>query len=344
MDKPVHKSVYEPASLILAVAGFCLALSPARAAEDLSVPAGSHGNSATSATNTIDSDPLPSDPVATGGQWISLDGFRLHADCRGSGEVTILFEPGLGGSALEWQPIQLALAPRARVCVYDRGGYGSSDPAPSPRDARRLAREADQLLSELGVDGSLILVGHSFGGFIARLLAQRREEQMLALVLVDASHEEQLQRLETAGGKRMMPSGSRFVLSPQEVPDSLPEHLRQDILRDSRQHKAYASLHAEMAGFRQSARQVRISRVSVSYPVMVLRRGLDLYAGDSNGARKTAIWQELQEDLATLSPRGRVIVAENSGHHVHADEPLLLIRTLSLLIDDAESLIPTGQR
>lgn len=267
-------------------------------------------------------------------QRVDLGGFTLYADCRGSGEVTILFEAGLGGSALEWQAIQNALAPRARSCVYDRAGYGRSDPSPQSRDALHLAVEADQLLDALGVMGPLILVGHSFGGFVVRLLAMQRDADMLAMVLVDASHEDQLQRLEKANGRKMMPSGSNFFISPPSIPDSLPAAIRQRIQLHARQRKTYAALHAEMASFRRSAQQVSAARTLVDYPVFVVRRGLDLYAGEVRGARKTAIWNELQQDLATISHRGKLIVAESSGHHVHADQPQLLIDVLTELLDD----------
>ena len=107
------------------------------------------------AQETVDEDP-PLDFSFTQtapGQLIHLDGFRLHADCQGEGDVTILFEPGLGGSAFEWQPVQQVVSSRARACVYDRAGYAWSDPSPHPRDARRLAQEADELLKKLQVDG-----------------------------------------------------------------------------------------------------------------------------------------------------------------------------------------------
>ncbi|MGQ7847716.1 alpha/beta fold hydrolase [Granulosicoccus sp. 3-233] len=263
---------------------------------------------------------------------VALEGFSLHADCRGSGEVTILFEAGLGGSSLEWSAIQSALAPQARSCVYDRAGYGRSDPSPQTRDARHLAAEADQLLDALGVGGPLILVGHSFGGFIVRLLAMLREADMLAMVLVDASHEDQLHRLETSQGRKMMPSGRHFFVSPASIPDSLPSSVRQRMRLHARQRKTYAALHAEMASFRRSAEQVGAARHLVDYPVLVVRRGVDLYAGESDGAGKTTIWNELQRDLASISRQGRLIVAENSGHHVHADQPQLLIDLLSELL------------
>ncbi len=283
-------------------------------------------------------------PPAMKGRYVRLDSFRLRVDCEGEGDVTILFEPGLGGSAFEWQPLQQTLKSRARSCVYDRAGYGWSGSSPYPRTARRLATEANRMLAAMDINGPLILVGHSFGGFVMRLLALQRAENILALVLIDSSHESQLERLEKLNGRSMMPSGNSFVISPADIPASLPADVQNEIRRFSQTRKAYAALHSEMSRFRESADQVRRSRVVVPYPVVVIRRGRDLHTTDYKGDLKTAIWKELQQDLVTLSERGRIIVAEQSGHHVHADQPELVVNVIISLIDEHAALEKAARR
>ncbi|WP_157735666.1 alpha/beta fold hydrolase [Granulosicoccus antarcticus] len=286
-----------------------------------------------------DSPAVLAPPHEMQGEFVNLDGFRLRVDCQGQGDVTILFEPGLGGSAFEWRPLQQMLMSRATVCVYDRAGYGWSTRSPKPRTARYLAMEADQMLTAMNIKGPLILVAHSFGGFIARMLALQRSEQLIGLVLIDTSHELQLERLEKLKGSSMMPKGASFVISPPEIPAALPVDVQEDIRRFSRTRKTYAALHAEMGGFRESAYQVRRSRVEVSCPVIVIRRGKDLHASEYKGDLKTAVWEELQQDLASLSPLGKVVVAQQSGHHVHADQPELVADVLLSLLDE----LPAGE-
>lgn len=270
---------------------------------------------------------------------VQLDGFRLHADCRGSGPVTVLFEPGLGGSAFEWHPMLEALSSDAHVCVYDRAGYGWSDPSPYPRHARQLAQEADQMLHALDVNGPLILVAHSFGGFVARMLADRRSDDMVGMVLLDTSHEDQLDRLEQLDGKSRMPRDNSFVVSQVDIPDTLPRSIRRKIAAFSRMRKTYVALHAEMRYFRTSADQVRSARepavanTASDFPIVVVRRGLDLYSQSRLGASKTAIWQSLQEDLLTLG-KARMVVAQESGHHIHADQPQLVTDIIRQLLEE----------
>ncbi|MFK8079599.1 MAG: alpha/beta fold hydrolase [Granulosicoccus sp.] len=271
------------------------------------------------------------------GEKVTIDEFRLHVSCLGSGQTTVLFEAGLGGSSMEWIPIQEQIAERARACVYDRAGYAWSDPSPHPSDAQSLSREADIMLDRIGADGPLLLVGHSFGGFVIRELALLRKAEMIGMILVDASHEDQLPRLEKLVGKNMMPRGTSFFVSPPKPPESLPEDLQRKIQAFSRMRKTYVALHSEMQFFRESASQVRRDRVVVDYPVTVVSRGQDLYTLQELGEQKTAIWEDLQKDLATLSSQSTRIVATQNGHHVHTENPELIIQVINDILDGKQS-------
>lgn len=271
------------------------------------------------------------------GEFISLRSHRLHVDCRGKGDVTVLLETGLGGSSLEWIPIQEKLLSRAVVCLYDRAGYAWSDPSPDSRNARQLAWDAHQMLTALKVNGPLVLVGHSFGGFIVRMLAEHRKNDLIGMVLVDASHEDQIDRFEKLGGPSVMPkNGKSFVLSTTGVPENLPESIRVKIAALGRMRKTYNATHGEMAEFRESARQVRLRRRRLDVPLTVLSRGIDPYGSDAVGQEKSAIWTELQNDLVTMSSQGQLVVAAKSGHHVHVDEPDLVVDAIETLINDYE--------
>ena len=110
------------------------------------------------------------------GRLVDVGGHRLHIWCTGAGEPSVILETGLGGSTVGWGFVQPEVARFTRVCSYDRAGLGYSDPGPSPRTTRRIARELEQLLDRSGIAGPWVLVGASSGGFTARLFASERSD------------------------------------------------------------------------------------------------------------------------------------------------------------------------
>src|SRR5215471_3074761 len=125
------------------------------------------------------------------GQLVDVGGHRLHLWCTGGGAPTVILEAGLGGSSADWGAVQPLIARFTRVCSYDRAGMGYSDPGPSPRTARRISNELAELIDRSGMDGPLVLVAASIGGFNVRVFTSDHIERVAGLVLIDASHEDQ---------------------------------------------------------------------------------------------------------------------------------------------------------
>ena len=76
-----------------------------------------------------------------------------------------------------------------RICTYDRAGYAWSDPGPKRRTFSQLNLELRDALSKLGEPGPFVLVGHSYGGPVARNFAATYPREVAGMVLVDAAHE-----------------------------------------------------------------------------------------------------------------------------------------------------------
>ena len=72
------------------------------------------------------------------------------------------------------------------MCAYDRAGHGQSDPAPGkPRQLEDVTDDLHGLLEAAGIEGPLVLVGNSFGGFIMSFYANRYAEDVAGVVLLD---------------------------------------------------------------------------------------------------------------------------------------------------------------
>src|SRR5687768_14069294 len=121
------------------------------------------------------------------GRLVDIGGYRLHLWCTGAGAPAVILDSGLGGSSADWGFVQPEVARFTRTCSYDRAGTGYSDPGPLPRTARHIASELATLVDRSELDGQLVLVGASSGGFNVRVFASDHTGRIAGMVLVDAS-------------------------------------------------------------------------------------------------------------------------------------------------------------
>jgi pimeloyl-ACP methyl ester carboxylesterase len=129
------------------------------------------------------------------GRMIEVNGRSLHLQCTGQGGPTVILETGLGGWSSQWALIQPEVAQTTRVCSYDRAGLGWSDAGLAPRDARTIATELHALLGAADVSGPFVLVGHSNGGLYARMFAGMYPDEVVGMVLADATPVDLFERL-----------------------------------------------------------------------------------------------------------------------------------------------------
>ncbi|CAG0941251.1 4,5:9,10-diseco-3-hydroxy-5,9, 17-trioxoandrosta-1(10),2-diene-4-oate hydrolase [Anaerolineae bacterium] len=134
-------------------------------------------------------------------KFIATPSGKFHAMIAGVGDPAILIH----GSSVEhnswrtWERNIDALATVARVYSLDLIGYGESD-KPEPRlDARAEANAIIELLDAEGIDRAT-LVGLSWGGGIAQIIATNAPTRVSKLVLVDSRYSpkpENLARLKS---------------------------------------------------------------------------------------------------------------------------------------------------
>src|SRR5512141_2366742 len=68
------------------------------------------------------------------GQLVDVGGYRLHINCTGTGNPTVVIVAGAGDWSTTWDVVQPEVAKMTRVCTYDRPGLGWSDASPLPSD------------------------------------------------------------------------------------------------------------------------------------------------------------------------------------------------------------------
>src|SRR6266851_10260740 len=109
-------------------------------------------------------------------RFVDLGGYRMAYREWGDPAATeaVILVHGITSSSLSWIRVAPRLATQARVIAVDLKGHGDSD---KPATGYRLADQADEVLalcSALGLR-AVSLIGHSWGGGIALLLAARGE-------------------------------------------------------------------------------------------------------------------------------------------------------------------------
>ncbi|WP_347594981.1 alpha/beta hydrolase [Acrocarpospora sp. B8E8] len=300
------------------------------------------------------------------GKLVDVDGRRLHVWCEGDHGPTVVVVTSLGSGCLEWVRIQRRLLPHHRVVLYDRGGLDWSEWVPGRRSAVELAEELHAALEAADIPGPYVLVGHSLGGSIIRVYAARHPEKAAGLILVDASHERSSEEIVEEFGWRMGDFGrwqralTRYVLRPRGI-----ERTRVRFLGHRDYHdEAALTVPADWVGAAVAlALTTRRRRAVVAelvqngsanrkafaaerrdfgdLPLTVITRSMtavDTYYGFADAEflrRWMKIWMPLQQDLATLSTNSRHVIAENASHHVHIDEPDLVV---SAIIDMCETI------
>jgi pimeloyl-ACP methyl ester carboxylesterase len=126
--------------------------------------------------------------------FVTASGYRLHlrrlTGKRSSLPTLVFLHEGLGTIAM-WGDFPDAVC-QATGCpgvIYERPGYGASDPRPVPWSDNIFEQEAEivlpALLDKLGIDRP-VLIGHSDGGTIALLCAAAFPERVCGVVTLAA--------------------------------------------------------------------------------------------------------------------------------------------------------------
>lgn len=276
------------------------------------------------------------------GQLIDAGGHNLHIVCVGSGAPVVILDSGVGGFSLEWTAVQRLLATETRVCAYDRAGYAWSDPGPLPRTTGNLVKELHSLLHNAGLAPPYILAGHSFGGYNALYFAKRFPEEIAGLVLVDSSHPDQTERLPDLPARRNSLRSSTMVtfFQGQSNLERYPEDILPMVMHALSSLPWQRTQREETMNFALSAQQVRSAGPLPDVPLEVLSRGKRVWPQNPYGDALEWEWQAMQKELAALTDQGRQVIAEESGHMVHLDQPELVAEAILAVLRQAQKRGP----
>jgi pimeloyl-ACP methyl ester carboxylesterase len=145
------------------------------------------------------------------GRFVDIgEGCRLYLFEKGSGGPTVLFESGIAATNLNWSHIQETVAQFTHTASYDRAGLGWSSRANSARTPGNIAVELHAMLQRAGIQPPYVLVGHSFGGLVMRRFALLYPAEVAGVVLIDPMRPEEWPPLDP-GKQATVDRGTRMA-------------------------------------------------------------------------------------------------------------------------------------
>jgi pimeloyl-ACP methyl ester carboxylesterase len=291
------------------------------------------------------------------GKMVDVGGYRLHLNCLGEGSPTVILEAGQGNMSLIWNLVHNEAAQNTRVCAYDRAGLGWSEPSPVPRSVEVIVQELHTLLHNGNEKGPYIIVGHSLGGLFVRQYAHTFPEEVVGMVLVDSVHED---RFDRSGEKeitylkqmvKLMPWLYRiqklvaYTGIPALVPvkgiahPNVPEGVAEKYLAVLRSHLTYIDgVSNEIRVLEDLYKQVQDANIHSleDIPLVVLTHGLPaptMGLSEEETRQSESIWREFQVELSQQSNYGELVVADQSGHDIHLDQPGLVVEAIRKVLE-----------
>ncbi|HEY4272900.1 MAG TPA: alpha/beta hydrolase [Candidatus Udaeobacter sp.] len=254
-------------------------------------------------------------------------GRKMYLECRGTGSPTVVLISGTRGAYDDWthvvdstgagevtKPSESTVFPQVakltRVCAYDRSGTSRNDNTPTGSSPVKQPTTAQQGVADLHVlliaakePGPYILVGHSWGGLIARLFASTYPNDVSGLVLIDPASEFLKSSLTTSQWTTYI-KATKKLIEPNGL--EAPDHERSlDLLHGTPRVRAI--------------------------PVVVLTsdKRFDFGAG---GVETWPAWRAAQDRLAKLL-NAKHVSDTNSGHAIQMEQPQLVIDAIRDVVE-----------
>ena len=281
------------------------------------------------------------------GRSVDVGGRTLNIHCVGHGDPTVVFVSGRTAPGYVWTPAQRGVSAFTRACWYDRADLGWSDSGPDPAWGDQAARDLHQLFQSARIARPLVLVGHSFGGYVIRLYHHAYPGDVSGMVFVDAA-------LEDAGTIRGMPHRERpriprsmirglsmvlgrfglmrFLSSDPGLPPKAWSAEEWDMLARLRRQRNVLLADAQVGPERATADLVRSAGGLEDMPLIVLTQGRPIQDARSVEAQVRGGWVDLQRRLAERSRRGRQVLVPNSGHGIPAEAPEAVVSAVHEIV------------
>lgn len=275
------------------------------------------------------------------------DGRRLRAVVAGEGPgPLVVFEAGMSAPAASWIHTQREVSERTRTLSYDRAGYGGSDVDPHERTLERIVEDLTALLDVLGETAPVILVGHSWGGPIIRLFADRHPERVAGLIFVDATVAESMPERHARLARRAFRAmsvlarlGGKGLILRISLPHGMAAEISESDVAIMR--RDYACARAMRAGGREAAQIIgalpTMRRLQAAGTPDVHTVCLQGGRVDRGMATTRPLLNQTAAALMSAVPNGRVVIVEQAGHLIPQECPAAVRDAILEVVETARA-------
>jgi len=279
---------------------------------------------------------------------VDVGGASLYVELEGRGTPLVLINGGPGGTHHYFHPWFSRAKKYARLVYYDQRGCGLSDYKPGEKgySVDQAAADLDAVREALGFD-KWVLVGYSYGGFLAQLYTVLHPERVSGLILLGASpgmradlgpsrqnefiSDDERQRMADARRQLNEHSRAEDLPRPKTVALSVYNSFlngdwkRQHFFRPSPERLAQIALYEwvhdlnfnGLVGQTQARWDFTGAFEGNPIPTLILEGRWDL------------TWSEKKKDILRGNhPNGRMVVFENAAHGVYDEQPDEFFRVL----------------
>lgn len=258
-------------------------------------------------------------------QRIAVNGVSLVYDDSGSGIpfVTLHGGPGMSSRRGDWRAFQ-PLTDEYRLISYDQRGNGESD-AGEPYSHEQFVADLEVIRQKLGL-GKIVLLGGSYGGFLALEYALRHQDNLLALVLRDTAASNRFQdtsiRQAMQSGLPMDPERlerlfAGRVESNQDFRDSFGMIMP---LYDANYDPSRSFWQLDQVPFRYETHNWAFSRNQPAYDLTARLNEIRTPTLVTVGRHDWITPVEASEEIHAGIPGSELVIFENSGHGPHNEE------------------------
>ena len=226
---------------------------------------------------------------------VVTNGSNFEYVVMGSQSPAIILINGAGGPIEGWSKVWGKLGRENVAFAYNRLGIGKSSKPKEPQTGIVMVRDLKGMLLNLKIEPPYLIVGHSLGGLVAHLFALTYPEDVCGIVFLESS-------------------------------------TIQDVLADRKKEKIEGPRDfSEVSHVLPAINQIQEFSLFPDIPISVIAGGKPAFAWLMPKAIKERRMNH-QKALLSLSRRGSVVIAKNSGHFPQLTQPDLVIHEINSLL------------